>query len=159
MRYLRWIAPLTLLYVAITANFEPSNWLLGLTLAVGITTVLRPDPAPIMWKKLPGALLVFLQFLLELVWDLLLSSVQVARIVLQKEINLRQGIFALPTGSRSEAITVLSAKAITVTPGELVVEIDEDGVMYTHSLDVEQSQKTAVTNQQARVQQLEQLFT
>ena len=31
--------------------------------------------------------------------------------------------------------TALSAHAVSLTPGELVVEIDDEGVMYTHCLD------------------------
>lgn len=159
MRYLRWIAPLTLLYMAITSNFELSNWVLGIILATAITFILRPAaPKPIVWRNFPLAFFGGIQFVLYLIWELLMSSIQVARIVLRRDIELKQGIFALPSGSRSETVTVLTAKAITVTPGELVVEIDKNGVMYTHSLDVEQSEKTAVSNQETRVRQLEQLF-
>ena len=154
MRYLKWILPLTVLYIALTGNAEPLNWLLGLLLALAITALLRPNPAPIGWAHLPAAALAAGQFVLSLLADLLVSSLLVARLLLGRRLALRQGVFALPTGSPAETVTVLSAQAITLTPGEMVVEIDEDGVMYTHSLDVVASAETEPPDQERRVRQL-----
>jgi multicomponent Na+:H+ antiporter subunit E len=103
------------------------------------------------------ALLAAGQFLLALLWDLLVSSIEVTRLVLQKEIPLRQGIIALPSGSDSRLVTLLSAQAITLTPGEMVVEMDEDGVMYTHSLDVVVAAEREPAAQKRRVQLLERI--
>ncbi len=157
MRYLKWIAPLTFFYMALTANGEPLNWLLGILLAAGITALIRPNPSPIQWRALGTTLLAAGQFLLRLLWDLLVSSVGVAWLVLQKEMPLRQGIIALPSDSDSKLVTLLSAQAITLTPGELVVEIDEDGVMYTHSLDVVVAAEREPAAQKRRVQLLERI--
>jgi multicomponent Na+:H+ antiporter subunit E len=158
MRYLKWILPLTLLYIALTANPEPLNWLLGALLATGITALLRPDPAPIAWRNLPSAFFAAGQFVLSLLADLVVSSLQVARLLLQRQLQLRQGVLALSTGSPEETVTVLSAQAITLTPGEMVIEIDEDGVMYVHSLDVVASAETEPDAQARRVRQLERIF-
>ena len=155
---LKWITPLTFLYIALTANVEPLNWLLGILLAIGITTLLRPNSAPIRWHALPMALLAMTQFVLLLLWELLISSLQVTRLIMQREIPLRQGIFSLPTGSSSPFVTLLSAQAITLTPGELVVEIDDEGLMYIHSLDVVTSVEKEPTTQQRRAQKLERVF-
>lgn len=157
MRYVKWILPLTLLYVALTANGEPLNWLLGLLLAAGITGLLRPKPAPVSWRTAGVALLAAGQFLLLLLWDLLVSSMQVGRLVLRREMPLRQGIVALPTGSTSPRVVLLSAQAITLTPGEMVVEMDEDGVLYTHCLDVVAVAESAPAAQRRRVQLLERM--
>ncbi|MDX1613806.1 MAG: Na+/H+ antiporter subunit E [Candidatus Promineifilaceae bacterium] len=154
MRYLKWILPLSVLYIALTGNGEPLNWLLGVLLALGITALLRPDPAPIGWAHLPAASLAAVQFVLSLLADLVVSSLLVARMLLRRQLPLRQGVFALPTGSPAEAVTVLSAQAITLTPGEMVIEIDEDGVMYTHSLDVVTSAESEPRDQERRVGQL-----
>ena len=158
MRYLRWVVPLTFLYIALTANAEPRNWLLGVLLATGIAVLLRPNPSSIRWRNLPTALLALGQFILSLLWDLLVSSLQVTWLVVHREIPLRQGIFALPSGCSSSLVTLLSAQAITLTPGELVVEIDEEGVLYTHSLDVVTAATKEPVAQKRRVQQLERIF-
>lgn len=159
MRYLKWIVPLTLLYIALTANAEPLNWLLGVLLAVGITALLRPELTTVNWRNVPIALWTGVKFVAALQWDLLVSSIQVARIVLQRDMPLRQGIFALPTGSEREAVAVLSAQAITLTPGEMVVEMDDDGTLYVHSLDVVKSAETAPAAQRQRVAYMEKMTT
>ena len=46
--------------------------------------------------------------------------------------------------------TALSAHALSIAPGELVVEIDADGVMYTHVLDVTHSSEYQEQAQQMR---------
>jgi multicomponent Na+:H+ antiporter subunit E len=157
-RYLRWVFPLTLLYIALTTNFEPRNWVLGGLLAVGITALLRPDPAPIQWRNLPTALLAMAQFLLTLIWSLLVSSLSITRLILQREMPLQQGVFALPSGSSSPLVTWLSAHAITLTPGELVLEMDEENTLYVHSLNMDRAVVQEPIAQARRVQQLEKIF-
>lgn len=157
MRYLKSVIPLTLLYIALTANAEPRNWLLGVLRAIGITALLRPTPTPINWQNLPKALLATGHFVLTSLWDLLVSSFQVTRLLLQRDVRLRQGVFTLPTKHPSPQVSLLSAHAITLTPGELVVEMDEAGLLYVHSLDVVASAEKAPQAQQQRVKQLEQI--
>jgi multicomponent Na+:H+ antiporter subunit E len=69
------------------------------------------------------------------VYDLAVSGFQVARIVLDPRTEIRPGILAIPSDSESELGTALSAHALTLSPGELVLEIDDEGIMYTHVLD------------------------
>lgn len=159
MAYLKWLVPLTLFYLALTGNGEPLNWLLGLLLAGGITALLRPTPTPLVWRRLPAAFWAGLWFLLTLLWDLLISSLQVSRLILQRDIRLRQGIMALPSGSSSDLVTSLSAEAITLTPGELVVEIDHDNVLYIHSLDIVAAAAHEPNAQERRRQQLEKIVS
>ena len=54
-------------------------------------------------------------------------------------------------------ITTVSAEAITLTPGELVVEIGEDGTLYTHTLDVEATLANSAEAQLERAHQLEEI--
>ena len=63
----------------------------------------------------------------------------VAKLVWSPKLKIQPAIVAIPSGCDSELATALSAHATSVAPGELVVEIDEDGVMYTHILDVTHS--------------------
>lgn len=159
MAYLKWLIPLTLFYLALTGNGEPLNWLLGLLLATAITALLRPQPAPIVWRRLPAAFWAGAHFLLTLLWDLLVSSLQVSRLILQREIRLQQGIMALSSGSSSDLVTSLSAKAITLTPGELVVEIDHNNTLYIHSLDIVAAAAHEPDAQKRRRQQLEKIVS
>ena len=68
----------------------------------------------------------------------------VARIILRRELQIDPGIIAVPSGCDSELASALSAHAISLSPGELVVEIDELGVMYTHALDITRSEENII---------------
>ena len=46
----------------------------------------------------------------------------------------------------------------TLTPGESVVEMSEDGVMYTHCLDAAKSEEVVDQAQEMRVDLLEKIF-
>jgi len=135
MNYLPYVIPLWLVYLVLTGNGQLSNVLVGLILSVGIVALFRPDVWPTNWRRLPGALLALLQYLLLLAIDLLRSGLQTARIVLSPTLPIKPGIIAIPSDCESELGQALSAHAITVTPGEMVVEMSGDGVMYTHCLD------------------------
>ena len=54
--------------------------------------------------------------------------------------------------------TALSAHAITLAPGEMVVEIGEGGVMYTHTLDASQAADYVAEAQDLRRELLRKIF-
>lgn len=135
MTRIRTIALLTLVYLALTTNTEPLNILAGILLATGIAFLLRSEGGLADFRHLPAAAWALLRYIVILTYDLLVSGIQVARIVLDPKLPIQPGILAIPSQCESEDGQALSAHAITLTPGELVVEIDDQGVMYTHSLD------------------------
>ncbi len=150
--------PLFLVYLALTSNLAWNNLLVGLVVATGLSWVLRPSPRPIQWRRLPTALLAVMRYLLVLLVDLITSGVQVARIVLDPKLPIQPGVVAIPAGCESELATALSAHAVSLTPGELVVEIDEDGVMYTHCLDATRAAEYVAEAQQMRRDLLQKIF-
>ena len=157
MAYLKWLVPITILYIMLTGNPEPLNWGLGVVIAVGVVGLIRPNPTPIHWSHLPQAFLALVIFLFTLLWDLIASGVQVARLVMQPQPNIQQGIIAIPDATDELWVTTLSAEAITLTPGEMVVEIGEDGTLYTHTLDVDKSLAGSLRAQEERAHQLEEI--
>jgi multicomponent Na+:H+ antiporter subunit E len=66
--------------------------------------------------------------------------------------------YIIPSGCDSELATALSAHAITLAPGEMVVEIGEGGIMYTHTLDVTQAAEYVAEAQQLRRELLRKIF-
>ena len=100
MAYLKWLAPLTLLYVLLTSNAEPLNWVLGLLIALGVVGLIRPKPTPIHWSHLPRATATITLFIVKLLWELIVSGVQVARLIVQPTLAIRQGIVAIPDANR-----------------------------------------------------------
>ena len=147
-----------LIYLAMTANLGLTNLVVGFLLALGSVWLIRPRSRPLAWRRLPGATLAFLAYILHLLWDLVRSGTQVARIVLRPRLQINPGIVAIPSGGDSELATALGAHAISVTPGELVVEVDEDGVMYTHMLDVSDAGAQVAAAQELRRSLLRRIF-
>ena len=158
MYYLRAVFFLTLVYLALTANLQVSNIVIGFLLAVGILALLNSPRTPVAVQHAPAALWAMLRYVLVLSYDLIVSGFQVARIVLSRSLPIKPGIIAIPSNSRFELAEALSAHAITLTPGELVVEIDADGVMYTHVLDASETDKQIAQAQQMRIDLLEKIF-
>lgn len=153
------IVPLWVAYLALTGNWELRNWVVGLLVALGITALVRPKPRPIAWRLLPVAAVAAAGYAAALFIDLVRSGIQVTRLVLSPRPHLRPGIIAVPSGLASKRAQALSAHAITVTPGELVVESDDDGVLYVHVLDVDSAEDATPTAQARRRRLLERAFT
>lgn len=156
--YLRGVILLTLAYLAFTSNLQLSNVVIGVVLAGGVMVLLRPEVQPLNVRNLPAALWALLRYVLNLASDLIVSGIQVARIVLDPALPIRPGIVAIPSECESDLARALSMHAITITPGEMVVEVDEEGVMYTHCLDATRAAEYAADAQAMRRQMLEQIF-
>ena len=130
------ILVLWLVYLALTSNLELSNLVVGLLIAMGLTALLRPGPSGIRARQVPGVLLAMLRYTATVGKDVFLGGLQVARFSLDPKLPIHPAVIAIPSGTESELATALSAHAITLSPGAMVIEIGEHGVMYTHTLDV-----------------------
>jgi multicomponent Na+:H+ antiporter subunit E len=126
---------LWLVYLALTANLELSNLVLGAIVVIILTSLGWPAPPKIVLRRLPGALIAAVRYFWIVMSNVVGGGLVVARVVLDPRLPVKSGIIAIPTGFASEFGVALGAHATTLAPGELVIEIDEDGVMYTHVLD------------------------
>lgn len=149
---------LWLVYLALTANLEVSNLVLGLLIATGLTGLLRPPRSAFALRQLPGVLLALGRYLFVILVEAIKSGLIAARLVLNPALPVKPGIIAIPSGCDSELATALSAHAITLAPGELVVEIDEQGVMYTHTLDATRAAEYVAEAQELRRELLRRIF-
>jgi multicomponent Na+:H+ antiporter subunit E len=129
------IIPLTFVYLELSSNFEFGNLIAGLLISIGITILIYPRRYRTNWRRLPSTILALLRYVIRLIYDLIACGIRVARIVLDPALPIKPGIVAVPLRCQSEMDAALSAHAITLTPGEMVVEMDEEGVMYTSFLD------------------------
>jgi len=158
MYNIRAVLLLTAVYLALTANLQLNNIILGLLLSLLILLLLRPATRAVNWRIWPSTSWAMLRYLLVLAYDLIVSGIQVARIVLNPTLPIQQGIIAIPTNCESETAQALSAHAITLTPGEMVVEMSDEGVMYTHVLDATHAQDNMAEAQQMREQMLQKIM-
>jgi multicomponent Na+:H+ antiporter subunit E len=152
--------PIALLWVAVTGRVSLDGLAVGYLIGLAILLLLgrvgiRPRRG-LSLRQL-GAALVYAGRLLA---DIVVSSLQVARIILSPRLRLQTGILALPSGDRREdqLLAALSAHGINVSPGQLVIDIDELGTLYVHCLDLEASRPTIEPQQRARLHLLGKLI-
>ncbi|MBN8656726.1 MAG: Na+/H+ antiporter subunit E [Anaerolineae bacterium] len=159
MRYASSTIVLFLVYLMLTGNMEPANIVIGLLIGLGIS-LLMPRDVPLLFPlyRLPRFLWAAIRYLAVVIWDVVLGGIATARIVLDPKLPLKSGIIAIPYGSQSELGTAFSAHAITLSPGELVIEMDSDGIMYTHCLNVEATAAAAEEAQAKRRKLLSSMF-
>lgn len=141
MSYLPAVLALTLVYLGFTNNLELSNIVVGLLITAGISGLLRLRTQQLNWRRLPSAAWAMTRYVVLLIYDLIVSGLRTARIVLDPNLPIKPGIVAIPTEGESDLAMALNAHAISLTPGELVVEMDEEGIMYAHCLDASSAEK------------------
>ncbi len=129
-------AGLLALYLALTSNLTLSNMIVGAVVAALIAALLPIEARPFDLRRLVVALGAAILYVGVLMLDVVKNGVTMGRLILNPRLPMNPGIVAIPACCQSELATALSAHAMTVSPGELVIGIDAVGVMYTHILDV-----------------------
>ncbi|NJC96970.1 MAG: hypothetical protein C3F07_11530 [Anaerolineales bacterium] len=159
IRILNISIPLFLVYLALSGNAQPSNLIIGALISVGIALLMpKRDMQFVPLKRLPQFLWAGIRYLFVVGWDVIRGGISTARIVLDPKLPLNPGIITIPSGSKSELGTALSAHSITLSPGELVVAMDDEGTMYTHCLNVDESEKFVAQAQSMRQNLLSKMF-
>ncbi len=160
MMTLVYVFAIALVWVLIVGNPTIEVFGVGFAAGLGLVLLLRPAPFPVRWQRFPTQLIALVLYVLALFRDIFLSGLDVARRVLSPNMRLKPGIIAVPTQDteRSPLILALSANYITLTPGELVVEVEEDHMMYVHCLDIDASLAVADQAQSRRLRLLERVL-
>ncbi len=80
-------------------------------------------------------------FLLYLLWEIMLSNISLAWLVIQPKPKLDPGIIGVPLRLSSGLEITMLASAITLTPGTISVDLgtDDEGnnILFVHNLTVE----------------------
>jgi multicomponent Na+:H+ antiporter subunit E len=142
MGYIWTILAVAAAYLALTGNLAFNNILVGLLIASIIAVLLRPTRSPVALRRMPGVLWALLRYAGLLAYDIVRSGVGVARLVLDPQMPIKPGILAVPSECETELGLALSSHAFSVTPGELVVGVDQEGTLYVHCLDASHAQET-----------------
>lgn len=152
--------PIALIWSAITGRVTLDSLALGYLL--GLVTLTTLHVLGIRYGRLrswdqPVAIVLYVAGILVSAFQ---SSVKVAKLVLSPKIKLATGIVALNTGdlSESQVLTALSAHGINTTPGELVIDIADGGVLYVHCLDMEASRPVIEHEQEQRLRLLRRIL-
>lgn len=156
MIYLVLALPLAVVWMAISNRIALDSFAVGYVFGIAVILLVRPPRGLVRVSRLPDQLLAVITYLATLIGDVTLSGISVTRRVLSRDMRLRLGIVALPTfdSEANPIICALSADAITLTPGELVVETLDNTTLFVHTLDVETTLTTTPDAQMRRIKLL-----
>lgn len=149
--------PLAFGWTIYTGQPTPGNFLLGYFISMlGIqATGLKGDSIKI--RNAVRQLYNLLAYMAFMAGEVLVAGLNVARIVLSRNMPIDPGISKINTGDKDEdeLISAISAHGITITPGELVVDFqetrDEGILMIVHSLNVASSENNLEQDQAIRL--------
>lgn len=129
-RVIHWLW-LTIVWVALWADPSPGTAIGGGILAALVVAAFPPNaPGRAHLRPIPAFV-----FLLYFTWKLIEASAIVAWEVMTPRSRINAGIVAVPIRGASRGLTTLVANAITLTPGTLTLEVDDDPtVLYVHVL-------------------------
>jgi len=148
--------PMAAVWMIVTASLSAESFVVGFGLAFAILLVLKLEHIQVNYRRLPDQLAALAVYIVTLGRDIWLSSMDVARRVLDPNMPLNPGILRVDTQDEDESdfTAAFSAHGITITPGELVVDFDGSHTMYVHCLDMEASAKSAIPAQARRLKLL-----
>ncbi|WP_353826500.1 Na+/H+ antiporter subunit E [Agromyces sp. SYSU T0242] len=130
-RQLPLLAFLVALWVLLWASVDVLTVTTGILLAIAVTRLFYLPPVLLSGRFNPwrGLLLGG-----AMIYDVATASIQVAVRAVQPGWSPMNAIIAVQLLTRSDLVTTLTAEAITVVPGTVVVDIDrERGLLYLHA--------------------------
>ena len=130
---------MALIWGAISGSFSVANLLLGFLVGAVALRLVRGQEISFGLRVRPIKVLILtLSFLYELV----MSAVRVAILVLSPRMELRPGIFAYRLRVKTDFEIALLANLITLTPGTLSVDVSVDRrTLFIHTIDCSDRQK------------------
>lgn len=156
--------PLALIWMALNNNVSLMSFIVGYAFSVGILLLVEAHQLGRGQKfrfgqltRLPKQVVMLIVYAGQLALDIVLSGFDVARRLLAKDVTKTTApdfvIIDTDTATDDWLISALSAHAITITPGSLVVDyMEEDGktLMLVHVLDKHKWTKDVLQAQQDR---------
>lgn len=143
--------PVGLIWMMLSDQWSLDAFLVGYVLGVAVLILIGIQRVRLQRRNLPMQVAALIVYAARLAVDVVLSGFDVARRVIDPRMPLNPGIVAVSTQEDSESLAALSAHAITITPGELVVEFDGNETLYVHCLDVEASAPNLDADQTRRL--------
>ncbi|RIW38838.1 Na+/H+ antiporter subunit E [Bacillus salacetis] len=126
---------LAFLWMFLQVSFTSTSFIIGYILGLIITFAFRRffNSRFYMYR-----VFAVISLLLLFIKELILSNISVLKTILRPKLDIKPGIFALPTDLKSNWEITLLANLITLTPGTLVVDISFDNkILYIHTIDID----------------------
>jgi multicomponent Na+:H+ antiporter subunit E len=132
LRRLPLVVWLTLVWVLLWGTFDLGTLVFGLIVAVLVSVLFPAPPIRTGMVLRPVPLLRLIGYL---AWDLLVSTLRVTWQALRFGPNANAGIVAARLRIDSDHLTALIASAISLAPGQFVLQIDRvDRICYVYAL-------------------------
>jgi len=122
---------LFLVWIGLTNSLDIQELIVGAIVAFVVARFFTPN------REFDLKLLVikYIKFIPLFFKSLIQSNIEVAKIVLNPKLPINTGIVKLKTTLKSDSDKLILANAITLTPGTITLELDEDD-LYVHVLDI-----------------------
>jgi len=124
-----------LLWLLLVGNLHPQELIVGVVVALLVTVLAAPHLGIFTGLRFtiaaPAALL---RYLGRFAVALIRSNVDVARRVLSPSLPIRPAVVEVKTGLQSALGRLMLANSITLTPGTLVVDVNDDR-LFVHWID------------------------
>lgn len=130
---------LSLAWVALTGQYQASNFFVGLLLGFGALRMTLRGPAGRAYGARLQAIAGFILFFSK---ELIVANLRVAYDVLTPQHHMRPGIVAIPLDLKTDLqITVLTT-LVTLTPGTLSLHVTDDRrMLYIHAMYIDDEAK------------------
>ena len=125
---------LPLVWMALTGAFTFANFAVGFVIST-LALWLISSPADVTLIRYLTRFLRFIGFFFFFVWELLVANLRVAYEVLTPGFQMRAAIIDIPLDAESDLEITVLANLITLTPGTLSVELDDEW-LYVHCVTV-----------------------
>lgn len=127
------------IWMFLSNSFDGVSFIVGYIIGLAILYFLR--------RFLPGRFYMknvaaFIKLLLIFIRELILSNVTVIKQILKPNLDIKPGIFALPTILEKDWQITALACLITLTPGTLSLVVSDDRkLLYIHAMDIPDTDK------------------
>lgn len=130
-------------WVILTAQINIEGFVIGFSVSLVVVMLLVRD-VKLNPMRLPIQVFALVVYSIVLARDIFLSGIDVAQYVIGDLMGTKKpnpGIAVLNVKDDGEIINALTAHGITITPGQLVVDYDNEGNVYVHCLDIASAEK------------------
>ncbi len=122
-------------WLLLTGSLDPAELIAGLMVALVVTLISRPHLEIFNGLRLtPGAIPAFIAYLGVFLLALVRANLDMARRVLSPSLPLRPALVEVKTELQSPLGRLTLANSITLTPGTLTVDVNDD-ILLIHWID------------------------
>jgi multisubunit Na+/H+ antiporter MnhE subunit len=150
--------PFALIFMTISNQLNWEGFVVGYVFSIIALRLGQAYKLNFKRGKVHSQVYYLLVYSVQLTWDIFVSSVNVARMVLSRDIDaqIKPGVLTISTqdATNNEIATAMSAHGITITPGQLVIDITQENnetLLHVHNLDIDEYRETIVSDQTRRL--------